>query len=67
MNKMSQYGKRDIMKQAGKMSQSGCFVTIQVKKSWSFCHRYITSTPQGWVYIKSLDVSSGDDMSQWTY
>jgi hypothetical protein len=28
---MSQYGKRDVMKQVGKMSQGGHFVTIQEK------------------------------------
>ncbi len=33
---MSQYGKRDVMKQVGKMSQSGLFVIIQVKKGGRF-------------------------------
>jgi putative AlgH/UPF0301 family transcriptional regulator len=41
---MSQCGKRDVMKKAGKMSQSGHFVIIQGKKGWSFCHSYIMST-----------------------
>jgi hypothetical protein len=43
---MSQYGKKDIVKQTGKMSQTGCFFTIQIKKTWSFCHSYILSTPR---------------------
>jgi hypothetical protein len=33
---MSQYGKRDVVKQVGKMSQSGSFVIIQVKKGGCF-------------------------------
>jgi hypothetical protein len=33
---ISQYGKMDVVKQMGKMSQSGCFVTIQVKKVGHF-------------------------------
>ncbi len=33
---MSQYGKKDIVKQTGKMSQTGCFVTIQIKKRGHF-------------------------------
>jgi hypothetical protein len=37
---MSQCGKRDVMKKAGKMSQSGHFVTIQVKKGG----RFVTAT-----------------------
>ncbi len=51
------------MKQTGKMSQSGCFITIQVKKSGHF----VTATYdhlQGWVDIKSLDILSGVEMSQ---
>ncbi len=33
---MSQYEKTDIVKQMGKMSQSECFVTIQLKKVGHF-------------------------------
>jgi hypothetical protein len=33
---MSEYGKRAVMKEAGKISQSGCFVTVQVKKGSCF-------------------------------
>jgi hypothetical protein len=53
----------DVMKQAGKMSQSGHFVTIQVKKG-GFLSQLHHVRPQGWVDIKSWDISSGDDMSQ---
>ncbi len=52
------------MKQTGKMSQSGCFITIQVIKSGHF----VTATYvhlQGWVDKKSLDVLSGVEMSQY--
>jgi hypothetical protein len=43
----------------GKMSQSGNFVTIQVKLSQlHYVH------PWDWVNVKSLDGSSGDEMSQ---
>jgi hypothetical protein len=33
---MSENGKRDVMNEAGKISQSGCFVTVQVKKGTCF-------------------------------
>ncbi len=46
-DKMSQYGKRDVMKQVGKMSQVVC--QYPDKKVSLFCHSYITSTLRvGW-------------------
>jgi hypothetical protein len=39
-NNISQFGKRDFVKQMGSMSQSGCFITIQVKKGG----RFVTAT-----------------------
>ncbi len=35
-NNISQFGKRDFVKQKGSMSQSGSFITIQVKKGGCF-------------------------------
>jgi hypothetical protein len=61
---MSQYGKRDFVKQAGKLSQSGCFVTIQIKKDGCFVLATLCPLP-GLGGHKSLHVSSGDKMSQW--
>jgi hypothetical protein len=61
---MLQYGKRDVMKQAQKMSQSGCFVTIQVKKRVVILSQLHYIHPWSVVDIKSLDVPSGDEMSQ---
>jgi hypothetical protein len=61
-------GKWDTMKQVGNMSQSGRFVTITIKVKRAVVMsqlRYVH--PRGWVDVKSLDILSGDDMSQWTY
>jgi hypothetical protein len=62
---MSEYGKRVVIKQAGKMSQSGHFVTNPGKKEGSFVTAAL-HPPLGLGGRKSQDVSSGEEMSQWT-
>ncbi len=44
-DKMSQYGKRDIVKQI-KMSQNGCFVIIQIKKGGCFVTATLHPPPE---------------------
>jgi hypothetical protein len=59
---MSQDWKRNIMKQVGKMSQSGCLVTIQVKKGGCF----VTATEGPPLWTGGCKISGLFEKSQWT-
>jgi hypothetical protein len=48
------------------MSQSGCVVNIQAENGG----RIVTATyvyPYGWMDVQSLQILSGDEMTQWLH